>query len=442
MAPKEKRGGVLSGMSGKNFWKTIDKIKKNFATREFFMSLVFDPCRLTIVACVLLIIEIIVNVVVIQRVKYTELDWVAYMQEVEGVINGTLDYSYLKGDTGPLVYPAGFVYVFTGLYYLTDRGQNIRLAQYIFAGLYIIFLALVFRIYVKSRKVPPYALVLACCGSYRIHSIFILRLFNDPVAMLFLYAAINLFLDGLWTWGSIFFSFAVSIKMNILLFSPALLLVYLTSLGLTGTLKQLSVCAAVQLVLGLPFLLTNPVAYIRGAFDLGRVFLFQWTVNWRFLPESIFLSGYFHLALLILHLALLACFYDTSMSYLQGYARLRAIEGDVRKQLKGRTETVNMDSVSQLLLLPLFLANFVGVACSRSLHYQFYVWYFHSIPYLLWATPYSAVFRLCVMGVIELCWNTFPSTIYSSAALHVCHVIILYGLYGNRYRPQLKQKSK
>ena len=33
----------------------------------------------------------------------TEIDWVAYMQEVEGALNGTLDYSQLRGDTGPLV---------------------------------------------------------------------------------------------------------------------------------------------------------------------------------------------------------------------------------------------------------------------------------------------------------------------------------------------------
>jgi len=35
--------------------------------------------------------------------KDTEIDWKAYMQEVEGVINGTYDYSKLGGDTGPLV---------------------------------------------------------------------------------------------------------------------------------------------------------------------------------------------------------------------------------------------------------------------------------------------------------------------------------------------------
>lgn len=33
----------------------------------------------------------------------TEIDWIAYMQEVEGFINGERDYTKLKGDTGPLV---------------------------------------------------------------------------------------------------------------------------------------------------------------------------------------------------------------------------------------------------------------------------------------------------------------------------------------------------
>jgi hypothetical protein len=38
----------------------------------------------------------------------------------------------------------------------------------------------------------------------------------------------------------------------------------------------------VQLLLAVPFLYTSPLNYLLGAFNLGRVFLFQWTVNFRY----------------------------------------------------------------------------------------------------------------------------------------------------------------
>ena len=47
------------------------------------------------------------------------------MQEVEGYLSGERNYYNLRGDTGPLVYPAGFVYVFVVLRALTDEGLNI-----------------------------------------------------------------------------------------------------------------------------------------------------------------------------------------------------------------------------------------------------------------------------------------------------------------------------
>ena len=50
-------------------------------------------------------------------------------------------------------YPAGFVYIFSGLYYLTDHGTNIKLGQYVFAVLYLVMLLLVFNIYRKTKIV-------------------------------------------------------------------------------------------------------------------------------------------------------------------------------------------------------------------------------------------------------------------------------------------------
>ena len=37
--------------------------------------------------------------------------------------------------------------------------------------------------------------------------------------------------------------------------------------------------------------------------------------------------------------------------------------------------------------------------------------------------------RLLILGVIELCWNTYPSTVVSSVSLHVCHAVLLGALW-------------
>jgi alpha-1,3-mannosyltransferase len=60
--------------------------------------------------------------------------------------------------------------------------------------------------------------------------------------------------------------------------------------------------------LATPFLLTNPMGYMMGAFNLGRIFLYKWTVNWRFISEELFVNRSFHLSLLATHIVLLIYF--------------------------------------------------------------------------------------------------------------------------------------
>ncbi|XP_069753314.1 dol-P-Man:Man(5)GlcNAc(2)-PP-Dol alpha-1,3-mannosyltransferase isoform X1 [Narcine bancroftii] len=387
--------------------------------------ILFQPRFTVPVAACLWVAEICVSLWVIHRVPYTEIDWRAYMDEVEGVINGTYDYTQLKGDTGPLVYPAGFVYIFMLLYYITGHGVNIHLAQYIFAIFYLITLLLVFNIYNHTKKVPPFVFFFMCCASYRIHSIFILRLFNDPIAMMILYVAVNLFLSNRWSLGCGLFSLAVSIKMNILLFAPGLLFLLVSEFGLVRTIPKVGICAALQVVLGLPFLMENPVGYVARAFDLGRQFLFKWTVNWRFLPESVFLNRYFHLALLVGHLTVLILF---------ALCRWKKSELGILSLLKTPKERriQHQPLTANQIVYVLFTSNFIGICFSRSLHYQFYVWYFHTLPYLLWSThvkKLAHLLKVLILGLIEMSWNTYPSTIYSSISLHVCHIIILLSLW-------------
>ena len=43
-------------------------------------------------------------------------------------------------------------------------------------------------------------------------------------------------------------------------------------------------CAGMQLLLAAPFLAADPAAYVRGAFDVTRVFKRYWSVNFKWVP--------------------------------------------------------------------------------------------------------------------------------------------------------------
>jgi alpha-1,3-mannosyltransferase len=90
----------------------------------------------------------------------------------------------------------------------------------------------------------------------------------------------------------------------------------------------------------------------------------------------------------------------------------------------------------------MFVSNFVGICFARTLHYQFYCWYFHAIPYLLWYScsissnnsaigtneksgGYHLIVRLAIIMMIEIAFLTFPATASSSLMLQIAHFAVL-----------------
>ena len=61
------------------------------------------------------------------------------MDEVKPpMVDGVYDYTDLRGETGPLVYPAGFVWLYGALRSVAGGdGSDVRVAQWIFAGVYV-----------------------------------------------------------------------------------------------------------------------------------------------------------------------------------------------------------------------------------------------------------------------------------------------------------------
>jgi len=51
--------------------------------------------------------------------------------------------------------------------------------------------------------------------------------------------------------------------------------------------------------------------------------------------------------------------------------------------------------------------------------------------------------RLLLLGIMELAWNTYPSTIFSSASLHICHSVILLAMWiGTSPSQEMKPDKK
>ncbi|KAI8921862.1 ALG3 protein-domain-containing protein [Powellomyces hirtus] len=381
-----------------------------------FRALACDPAYFWVVGGLLLILETLLCVVIIRKVSYTNIDWDAYMQEVGGFLSGERNYAKLEGDTGPLVYPAGFVYIYSGLSYLTSGGKNVLLAQYIFAGVYVTTLAIVMALYRRSAM-RPYVLVFLSL-SKRLHSIYVLRLFNDPIAMLPLYLCMLAMLERKWSLATVLYSLALSIKMNILLFAPGFALLMYQALGLRRSVQNAIVAVLIQAALAAPFLATYPQAYLGRSFDFGRVFFYKWTVNWRFMDEDTFLSATSARLLLGAHATLLIGFIS---KWCWNRGGIFAVAG--RGIGKRKAEVLHPDYILSVM----FTCNLIGILCARSLHYQFWSWYAHSIPYLVWlpSTRATASAPSISFAGLEYAWNVYPSTPLSSLVLLFSHAVIL-----------------
>jgi alpha-1,3-mannosyltransferase len=153
------------------------------------------------------------------------------MQQVRLFLDGERDYKLIKGDTGPLVYPAIHLYIYTILHYLTNGGENIALAQGIFHILYLVTLALVFACY-RRVNAPPWLLA-PLVLSKRLHSIFLLRLFNDAWAALGLWIAIYSFQRRQWIVGALAWCLGLGIKMTLLLAAPAVGIILIQGAGVS-----------------------------------------------------------------------------------------------------------------------------------------------------------------------------------------------------------------
>lgn len=227
--------------------------------------------------------------------------------------------------------------------------------------------------------------------------------------------------------------------MSILLFAPALAFLATVTGGITGAVycaatvigiqvganvarstrraavSDLHPIRTAQLAIGQPFLIHNWQAYASRAFEIGRVFKYEWTVNWRFVPEDIFRDGRFSGLLLAGHavtLVWLATAWCRRFGGVELVFRRLYDRPDMPLVPKGqplspgckatqvcRAEIIERQADLLLRARPpvivavFFSSNLVGMLFARSLHYQFYAWEAHSLVFLIWQTRLPVYLR-------------------------------------------------
>ena len=187
-----------------------------------------------------------------------------------------------------------------------------------------------------------------------------------------------------------------------------------------------------QLMLGLPFLLQHPRSYLSKAFEVSRIFLLKWSVNWAFLPEDIFRSKALAGCLLGAHLSLLLLFAHYKWCKEDGgllRLLLRRLKGQGQPEMTLKQDSAEQADSAKRMLAVVFSGNLIGIACARTLHFQFYSWYFHSVPLLLWHAEMFSPLRIVLFVCIEVVWNMYPPAAWSSACLLFCHSTMLFELY-------------
>jgi alpha-1,3-mannosyltransferase len=411
---------------------------------------IFDPDFNGFVLPAIWLIESLLVKIIRIRVPYTEIDYTAYMEQIAIIQSGELDYENIYGGTGPLVYPAGHVVIYKFMNWVTKGTSDVAAGQQLFSWLYLLNLLFVLVIYSNLRAKPWIAMLLML--SKRLHSIYILRLFNDCFTTLFMvltvlalqysgilkrsFPGISKVLTNIV--APSFFSSAISIKMNALLYLPGFILIvyFLNNEVLLSLIIPVTVIVFWQILIASQFLFNGSIirdSYFSNAFNFGRKFLYKWTVNFRFLDEDTFSSECFHRLLLGTHVLLILFFLFTK--WIPQSITSKPITKLIRDGFNVTKPTLSpkhiiLDPVQgpRYIMGVLASCNLIGVLCARSLHYQFLSWYAWAYPYLIGSCNTNIVVGLLVWLVHEWCWNAYPSTVSSSLVLLGCNVTVL-GFY-------------
>ena len=217
--------------------------------------------------------------------------------------------------------------------------------------------------------------------------------------------------------------------MSLLLAAPAVGIILLQALPFKNAINSVFLMAQIQFTLSLPFLLENWLAYLTRSFQLNRVFLYKWTVNWRFIGEKQFLSSEFAIILLCLHAIVTAIFLLSRWTRPSGLTLPALLKTIFRPRPPLIQQRMSLNVSPDFTMTAILTSQIIGLLYARSLHYQFYAYLAWATPFLLWKSRMHPALIYAVWTAQEWAWNVYPSTNLSSQVVVGCLAIQVIGVW-------------
>ena len=336
----------------------------------------------------------------------------------------------LLENNGPCFYPALHIYFFSFIYTIGGIETYPKYCQLIMMLLHIFIVILAVKIYASSfgqKSWYTWSITIWLLNT-KLMSNQVRSWYAESLNILWVYLAIFCMQKSYNFMGVIWIAIGMAFKMNVLLFIPAVYYITSKSEGIIcGTFYMIFILS-IQILVAYPFMIDYAEEYLTTTFKFDRKFSVNSSINYNWILFSPFFhSTYFTTPLLVFHVGLLLyflfvkwlpmCDMNNQFSFISIFKKLKLWP----LKCWPNFEPENAYHIAEVF----FTWNFIGVACSRTIHQQFLIWYWFSIPFLMYEPlkqGRTTVRRLVISILLLNYWFTYSSTPLTSLTVFIIHI--------------------
>ena len=308
-------------------------------------------------------------------------------------LEGVRDYFELRGIQGPWHYPVLHLYTYTLIYWMTDDVYNPYPAIILATVTHLLVAYLAVKIYQEAfgKNSRNVLLVTICCLGTTTTANATKFAFWDSLNVMFIYLCIYMLQKGYSYLGFTFFYIALAYKLNVLLYLPGIMFIVSLNKGVWVSILCFLLWIVCHFILALQFTIHNYQTYFTRAFSIAKKFSLTGSIGhfWigkheRHRFQEPWFALLFALAIFLNLLYVLIVRWAPLLHPERKFGLTIFLDsiGLIPCRKQSKIGKISPYFVAEVM----FLSNLIGIVWARTVHRQFMIWYWFSIPFLAYSS--------------------------------------------------------